>query len=227
MRKYIQETDYSTMNTTRYRENRGEIRERFLTGILEKNDIKKIDNLIERTGMEYSYQDIIQAIREPGNQLVLLQEMALIHFAKNPVRQNTSEKFIEEQLNIMKAKGKIASFEKLSISGKNAMYFYNGSVVVGVQPLCNPAPKSIDFVLTLNDGVDLFVLAKRANETGGSQLNNKNDLVVQLVHSIGNKVLVIVDGPYYTLKIREQLKMVNPKAIITSTEELPATIDSI
>lgn len=145
------------------------------TGTAYNDIIEKIRNFIDRFDGMFLEQDIVQKI--------LNDDAFAAMFAKNPTRQNISEKLCADYIGIARSPQ----------LGKNCIRFTDtGEIVSSKKESCC---KSVDFVLP--EGV--YATQKYTGEnTGGSQDNQFNDVVTFLKNgSIKHKVAAIVDGWYW------------------------------
>lgn len=157
----------------------------------------KIDNYVKRWGGMFTQEEVRQGI--------LTNDMIASSFAKDPTRQNISEKAVENILGIKKlpqAGGLCVCFDdngnKVS-SGlgitKSADFYYNG----------------------------YYATQKYTTNAGGAQDNQKNDVIDFLKRgSIKHKVMAIVDGDYWDKHVHE-LRLIfknNPNVVITSLTEI-------
>ena len=128
-------------------------------------------------------------------------------FAKDPSKQNITEKLVAEVLGV----------EKLSPSGENCIRFDENGDIVSINK--GNVSKSADFYIG-----NRYYTQKYTNETGGAQDNQYKDVVDFLVKgSKKHLVGAIVDGAYWTsghkAKLIEMFKD-NPNVVITSVDEL-------
>ena len=170
-----------------------------------RNDVKKswvqekIISFCERQGDMFTPSFVEEQI--------LNNDIVAAVFAKDPSKQNITEKLVEEQLHI----------KKLPASGKNCIRFAaNGTLVhaTGVD-----VSKSADFKIG-----DIYYTQKYTIEAGGAQDNQYNDVVDFLNKgSIHHKVGAILDGDYWDNTKRQELRSYfanNNNVIITSVDEL-------
>lgn len=126
-------------------------------------------------------------------------------FAKDPSKQNISEKLAIEVLKV----------EKLPSQGKNCIRFNNNGDIVST---AKGNTKSADFMLD-----EYYATQKFTIEAGGAQDNQKHDVIEFLrCGSIKNKVAAVVDGPYWD-RYRDELKSIfsnNTNVLITSVSEI-------
>ena len=128
-------------------------------------------------------------------------------FAKDPSKQNFTEKLVAEVLGV----------EKLSPAGENCIRFDENGDIASINK--GNVSKSADFYID-----NRYYTQKYTNETGGAQDNQYKDVVDFLVKgSKKHLVGAIVDGAYWTsghkAKLIEMFKD-NPNVVITSVDEL-------
>lgn len=125
-------------------------------------------------------------------------------FAKDPIKQNFTEKIAAELLSVAAQPNKGMSFSPEGELQKGASYRNS---------------KTVDFV---KDGI--YITQKYTNGTGGSQDNQFRDVITFLEYgSKKHRVAAYVDGSYYTPKKIEQLKKHfhnNPNVQICSLKEI-------
>ena len=156
----------------------------------------KVINFSEKTG--FSVEDIVNKI--------MTDDMFVFFFAKDPKKQNFTEKLVAELLKV----------EKLPASGKNCIRFNQDGDIVATNN--GNVSKSADFYI---NGV--YYTQKYTYESGGAQDNQYNDVRDFLIKgSKKYKVGAIVDGAYWNNK-RLQLQQMfkdNPNVVITTVDEL-------
>ena len=156
----------------------------------------KVINFSEKTG--FSVEDIVNKI--------MTDDMFVFFFAKDPKKQNFTEKLVAELLKV----------EKLPASGKNCIRFNQDGDIVATNN--GDVSKSADFYI---NGV--YYTQKYTYESGGAQDNQYNDVRDFLIKgSKKYKVGAIVDGAYWNNK-RLQLQQMfkdNPNVVITTVDEL-------
>lgn len=158
---------------------------------------KKVYNFATKFG--FSVDEVNHAIQE---NLFLAS-----CFAKDPSKQNFTEKLVAEILGV----------EKLSPSGENCIRFDENGDIVSINK--GNVSKSADFYID-----NRYYTQKYTNETGGAQDNQYKDVVDFLVKgSKKHLVGAIVDGAYWTsghkAKLIETFKN-NPNVVITSVDEI-------
>lgn len=145
------------------------------TGAAYNDIIIKIKNFIDRFDGMFLEQDIIQKI--------LNDDAFAAMFAKDPTKQNISEKMCSDYIGIKRAPQ----------SGKNCIRFTDTGDIVSSKK--EGGCKSVDFILP--EGVYATQKYTGAN-TGGAQDNQFDDVVAFLKNgSIHHKVAAIVDGWYW------------------------------
>lgn len=173
----------------------------------------KIINHLERNPhVEMSLDEIKERIMN--------DDLTASFFAKDPSRQNFTEKVISQ---VIKATKGVSKFEDLPSS--TCWYLINGEVkFLTERPV---GIKNIDY--TFNHGGRRFVATQKyTKDNGGAQDNQFNDVITFLNHSIGLTditAVAIVDGPYYTEWRLAQLKAINPDAIVVSGFDLEALLN--
>lgn len=159
----------------------------------------KIANHIDRFGGIFSKDEIEQQILD--------SDVVASLFAKDPSKQNITEKLVGEVLNI----------PKLPASGKSCIRFNEDGQIVHASSASHS--KSADFIY---DGY--YATQKFTTEAGGAQDNQFYDVVDFLKKgSKTNKVAAIVDGLFWDSGRREQLINEfngNENVLITSVQEI-------
>lgn len=137
---------------------------------------------------------------------ILNNDIIASMFAKDPSKQNISEKLVGEILNIT----------KLPAVGKNCIRFTAEGDIVSNSGV--NVSKSADFKIG-----DTYYTQKYTKEEGGAQDNQYNDVVDFLTKgSIKHKVGAILNGAYWHQRInglREHFRD-NPNVHITNVDEL-------
>jgi hypothetical protein len=159
----------------------------------------KINNHLERFSGIFTYEDIQNEI--------LHSDIVASLFAKDPSKQNISEKMVEELLKI----------KKLPASGKNCIRFNQTGEIVSTSAPSHT--KSADFIVD-----DAYITQKYTMETGGAQDNQYDDVVSFLTYgSQQYKVGALVDGLYWENGKRQELINYfkdNPNVVILSMDNL-------
>ena len=172
---------------------------------------KKIENHLERNSLflsGFTTESILQQVIE--NPLITTM------FAKDPTKQNLSEK-----LQIEFAKGRGIELIKIPGTGPNAIRIIKGKVINGNKT--GNASKSVDFLYG-----DSYVYAKVTTTAGGGQTNQKDDALKFTKEANGydkihgdKQFIILLDGDYYTPTILKQFDKYKTKNIrITNSDEL-------
>ena len=167
---------------------------------IDKSWVKdKINNHIQRFDGMFSAEEIRNQILE--NDLVASM------FAKDPSKQNITEKLVSEILKI----------DKLPASGKSCVRFSESGELVSKSGASHS--KSADFIIKGH-----YATQKFTTETGGAQDNQFYDVVDFLKKgSIHHKVAALVDGLYWENGQKDKLIKEfegNSNVLITSVQEL-------
>lgn len=155
---------------------------------------KKIVNWAEKYGYD----------KNEVEQKIMNDDMFAAMFAKDPIKQNYTEKIAEQLLGVKHLANTAMSFME------------NGELVEGCA--VNNS-KSVDFI---KDGV--YITQKYTTSNGGAQDNQYRD-VIQFLKYGGkkHKVAAYIDGSYYTTAKRNELKRLfadNPNVQICSLGDL-------
>lgn len=167
---------------------------------IEKADVKdKINSFIERWPCF-----TIEQVKEQ----ILTNDLVAAQFAKDPAKQNISEKAVISL---------IGADKKVPASGKNCIRFTSNGEIV--HSAIAGASKSVDFVI---DGI--YYTQKYTMEAGGAQDNQYHDVIEFLEKgSISHKVGAIVDGWYWENGRRDTLIDYfknNPNVVILSMDDI-------
>ena len=158
----------------------------------------KIDNFYERQGKIFSKEKIIYEIMN--------NDIVAALFAKDPSKQNITEKLVTEILHI----------SKLPSQGKNCIRFSETGEIVNTSKPNHT--KSADFQIN-----NWYITQKYTKEEGGAQDNQYNDVIDFLTKgSISHKVAALVDGDYWDQKkpiLKEYFKN-NNNVIICGVDEI-------
>lgn len=158
----------------------------------------KISNHVARFGGLLTEESLREAILE--------NDIVASLFAKDPSKQNITEKLVAEVLDL----------KKLPASGRNCIRFNNEGDIVSLTAPSHS--KSADFLIG-----DFYTTQKFTTESGGAQDNQFNDVVDFLVKgSKKYKVAALLDGAFWDLK-RDSLKKEfsnYPNVWITSVQEI-------
>lgn len=183
--KYI-----DTIRTQKLKENIKPLREQIHSGWAQKK--------IENWAMRYGYD------KNEVERKILVDDMFAASFAKDPMKQNYTEKIAEQLLQVKHLPNTGISFTK---EGELCPHPAAGN------------SKTVDFI---KDGV--YITQKYTRGQGGSQDNQYRDVIQFLTYgSKKYKVAAYIDGSYYTpVKRRELEKMFehNPNVQICSLGEL-------
>ena len=157
---------------------------------------KKILGFLERHGIDKSPEEIKDEIVE--------KRLFAACFAKDPSKQNIAERI---QLRELKPYG----VEKLPNTGPNALYLIDGKI----QP--PPAIKGIHKSIDATYG-DRYMTLKYTKVRGGTQDNQKNDVINFIENSGDHKIAAITDGPYYqTDAIQKELAQYKSDRVFIGT----------
>ncbi|MBR3169527.1 hypothetical protein IKF23_03775 [Candidatus Saccharibacteria bacterium] len=124
-------------------------------------------------------------------------------FIKEPSRQNFYQNQALRYLNSMTST--VKSAELLPSTGKNAMFIIGGKLGKKADFTDTGTCKSIDFRIELKDGRTILASHKFTDISGGSQDNQRNDLLGGFINhaKLYNKddfiFVAIADGPYYQI----------------------------
>lgn len=170
--------------------------------------LEKINNFIENRDSDYTVQQIIDQIMKND----LVAEM----FAKDPSKQNISEKLCSLYLN----------WKLLPQSGKQAVRFNTDGNIVATKTL--GGGKCADFFIK-----NRYITQKYTGKnTGGAQDNQMDDVITFLINaSKKHKCGACVDGWYWEeAGNKEKLKRMfadNPNVIIFSADEIKNGVISL
>ena len=170
--------------------------------------LEKINNFIENRDSDYTVQQIIDQIMKND----LVAEM----FAKDPSKQNISEKLCSSYLN----------WKLLPQSGKQAIRFNTDGNIVATKTL--GGGKCADFFVK-----NRYITQKYTGKnTGGAQDNQMDDVITFLINaSKKHKCGACVDGWYWEeAGNKEKLKKMfadNPNVIIFSADEIKDGVISL
>lgn len=155
---------------------------------------KKITNWAGRYGYD----------KEEVEQKILSDDMFASFFAKDPIKQNYTEKIAEDLLGVKHLPNNGISFSK------------EGELCKGC---FSDNSKSVDFVRN-----NTYITQKYTRGNGGSQDNQYRDVIQFLTYgSKRYKVAAYVDGSYYTDEKRNELRKLfadNPNVQICSLGDL-------
>jgi hypothetical protein len=174
----------------------------------------KINNHLERNPhLALSNQEI--------KELILENDLVASFFAKDPSRQNFTEKIISKTIKSIEG---VENFEDLPSS--TYWYLVDGKVVkLKSRPI---GIKNIDYIFSFR-GKRFVCTQKYTKDAGGAQDNQFNDIVSFLQQSLnmeeGTIAVAIVDGAYYTKEKIEKLRAINDKALVVSGFELEEVLN--
>lgn len=175
-------------------------------------NIEQVRKEIDSSWVEEKIMNHVRAFdgimtKEEVKEAILSNIIVASKFCKDPGKQNISEKLAAEVLKL----------DKLPSAGKNCIRFDDEGNITFTS---TGNTKSADFIC---DGY--YATQKYTDGEGGAQDNQRNDVIDFLKRgSIKNKVMAIVDGPYWD-KYRPILKKEfqnNENVKITSVTELTA-----
>lgn len=175
-------------------------------------NIEQVRKEIDSSWVEEKIMNHVRAFdgimtKEEVKEAILSNVIVASKFCKDPGKQNISEKLAAEVLKL----------DKLPSAGKNCIRFDDEGNITSTS---TGNTKSADFIY---DGY--YATQKYTDGEGGAQDNQRNDVIDFLKRgSIKNKVMAIVDGPYWD-KYRPILKKEfqnNENVKITSVTELTA-----
>lgn len=167
--------------------------------------LTKINNYLARFALSESVDDILEKIID--------DRLFAASFAKDPGRQNIAEKIQLEELS------KFVDIEKLKNSGNDCMYLVNGELFRGKSSYVSDQ-KSVDAIV-FDGEIEWYCTLKYTADTGGSQDNQKNN-VINFVKNAGDYyVACILDGEYYQQesKKKELQQYASDKVFIGTSDE--------
>lgn len=171
----------------------------------EKWLLTKVNNQIERFALNESVESILNKIIE--------DYLYAASFAKDPGRQNIAEKIQLEELS------KELDVEDLPSSGNNCRYIVAGEMFKG-KPSSATDQKSVDAIIFSGE-TEWYCTLKYTADTGGSQDNQKNN-VINFINNAGNhNIACILDGEYYQqeAKKKELQQYASDKVFIGTSDE--------
>ena len=175
-------------------------------------NIEQVRKEIDSSWVEEKIMNHVRAFdgimtKEEVKEAILSNVIVASKFCKDPGKQNISEKLAAEVLKL----------DKLPSAGKNCIRFDDEGNITFTS---TGNTKSADFIC---DGY--YATQKYTDGEGGAQDNQRNDVIDFLKRgSIKNKVMAILDGPYWD-KYRPILKKEfqnNENVKISSVTELTA-----
>lgn len=178
--------------------------------------ITKIKNHLNRNQhLELSVEDIQDQISN--------NELIASFFAKDPSRQNISEKYFAQVVK------NIEGVEHFSNLPSSTRWFLVDGVVAEV--LSKPVGlKSLDYIFAYKNK-RVVATQKYTKADGGAQDNQYNDLVAFLQNSFNMEddvlAIVLADGEYYTKRRLDTLKSINTNdnVIVCSVFELEEVLN--
>lgn len=169
---------------------------------------EKIENHLKRNPH-------IKLDKEEIKNKIMEDDLIASFFAKDPAKQNISEKYFAK---VIKNIDGVSNFENLPSNTK--VFVKNGEIMQDEKRAIGI--KSIDYSFYFKDA--LFICSQKyTKDRGGAQDNQFNDVVSFLVNSRELKdaiPMALVDGNYYTENKKEELKLINSKAIVCSVFDL-------
>lgn len=167
--------------------------------------VDKVEKQIERFALSESIESILNKITQ--------DYLYAASFAKDPGKQNIAEKIQVQELS------KHLDIEVLPSSGKNSMYIVDGEIFKG-KHTCVTDQKSVDAVVFSGE-TEWYCTLKYTAVAGGSQDNQKNN-VINFINNAGNlNVACILDGEYYQQenKKKELEQYASDKVFIGTSDE--------
>lgn len=165
----------------------------------------KVDKYLARFALSQSVEIVLDKIID--------DYLFAASFAKDPGRQNIAEKVQLEELS------KFVDIEKLKSAGKDCIYIVEGEIYKG-KPSCVSDQKSVDAIV-FKGGVEWYCTLKYTADTGGSQDNQKNNVINFVKNAGGHHVACILDGDYYQqeAKKKELQQYISDKVFIGTSDE--------
>lgn len=167
--------------------------------------LEKVDKYLERFTLSESVDDILNKIID--------DRLFAATFAKDPGRQNIAETIQVEELS------KFLDIEGLPNRGKNCMYIVDGTIYKG-KPSCVSDQKSVD-AIAFDGEIQWYCTLKYTRATGGSQDNQKNDVINFIKNAGDHHIACILDGAYYQKedKKKEMQQYASDKVFIGTSDE--------
>lgn len=162
---------------------------------LREENLKELRNNLNDTNVQFkiaNYAEKYGFETEVIKERIKSDDLVASFFAKDPSKQNFTEKLVAELLNT----------KTLPQSGKNCVRFNNNNGDICSTKSANTS-KSADFLIG-----NVYITQKYTRSAGGAQDNQYADVVDFL--SKGSKkhnVAAIVDGPYWDNSKRQELKI--------------------
>lgn len=161
---------------------------------LREENLKELRNNLNDTDVQFkiaNYAEKYGFETEVIKERIKSDDLVASFFAKDPSKQNFTEKLVAELLNT----------KTLPQSGKNCVKFNNNGDICSTKSA--NTSKSADFLIG-----NIYITQKYTRSAGGAQDNQYADVVDFL--SKGSKkhnVAAIVDGPYWDNSKRQELKI--------------------
>lgn len=132
-------------------------------------------------------------------------DMAPVHFAKDPRKQNAHEKIAAKWIKNIPG---VSNFKKIEASGEKALYISQGRILSALEKQGIETPKSLDFsweikLPVFNKKMRFYASHKHTGIDGGSQDNQFSDLrhfateASALQQEKNIRFLSLADGAYY------------------------------
>lgn len=190
------------------------IKKRELNTIQVKKEVEQ-DWVVEKIKNYLNRNKHIQMTVKEVQEEILKNDLVASFFAKDPSKQNISEKEIGKMVSLIKG---VSNFNDLPSSTN--FYLYRGELVeLYERPI---GLKTVDYLFDYNSR-PYVCCQKYTTGQGGHQDNQYNDVVSFLENSKNYKdgqVLALLDGDYYNKSNLQKLKTINSDAIICSILEL-------
>jgi hypothetical protein len=175
---------------------------------------EKIINHLERNPhLNLSINDV--------KSLIIKDDLIASFFAKEPGRQNISEKHILSSLKQIEGIDNFKDADKLKnhYIVNNTLFIFNSD---NEKPKDLPV-KSLDFHFTYK-GKIVVGTQKYTQEAGGAQDNQYRDVQAFLNNTLNMPenyiIIALLDGEYYTADKIQVLKDINSKAIICGIDDI-------
>jgi hypothetical protein len=177
-----------------------------------KKLLKKIQNYLDRTGLQMRVASVLKQITE--NELVASQ------FSKDPIRQNISER---TQMEFLKLKG--IEITKLAGASDQAWRFLKGTGILTQTNKSKNTTHSLDFERVGSEWHD-FIMGKTTIGEGGIQ-NHQREEMVEILKEMelyisknddNKRFVLLLDGDHYNLEDLRELTSSN-RILITDSNE--------
>lgn len=184
--------------------------------------LNKISKYSDKFGFEY--RKVLELFKT--------NEIFRATFSKDPSKQSFHQSLAIDFIKTLKYVDDKNTL-LLPAGGKNALYIISGQLIEGKNITTNKKPKSIDFLIKLNNNKVIYCTHKYTKEAGGAQDNQLNDVILFMENSknlISNNVfcLAILDGDYYSKKIQDiNLKYSTKNCKALNINELQKYIDEL